>query len=213
MIEQELKNIWQASAKSRQINIETQQVVDVFQVRMQKLQKQIRQRDTREISASVFGILIFSLFAASIPFPITQFSCILSIFWFAYVIYRFWQSKKQSKDETLSVSLRAQLKQKKRLLKQQVKFLESAAYWYAGPSFLTNALFIIGLGNPTDYQWENPIAEQLLPLSINAKIGSILGLFLFYSFIVWLNKKGAKKGIKPILENIETIEQDLELQS
>tara|TARA_R110002050_G_scaffold266416_3_gene407847 strand:- start:3493 stop:4134 length:642 start_codon:yes stop_codon:yes gene_type:complete len=212
MLEQELKNIWQGSSKTAQISIKTQQLIEEFDLRLAEVQKHIRQRDIREIAASFFGIVIFSFFAYAIPFPLTQFSCYLSILWFVFVIFRFWKSKKQNSIESLSLSLSEQLAYKKQLMLKQVKLLDSAAYWYAGPSFITNFLFILGLGNPIDYQWDNPIAARLLPLSLNGKIVTLTGLFIFYLFIVWLNKKAARTDLKPILENIETIEKDLEAQ-
>jgi Ca2+/Na+ antiporter len=209
MLEQELKNIWKNSSKTAQINIETDRLIQEFDTKMTTVQKNIRKRDVREISASVFGILLFSFFAHEIPFPITKFSCFLSILWFVYVIYTFRKSNQQNSSEKLSVSLKEQLEHKKQLLQQQLKLLNSAAYWYTAPSFITNCVFIFGLGNPADYNWTNQIAESLLPLAFNAKTGAIIGLSIFYILIAWLHKIAAKKDVQPILKNIEDIQQQL----
>ena len=209
MLEQELKNIWKNSSKAAQINIETDRLTQDFDTKMTAIQKNIRKRDVREISASVFGILIFSFFAYEIPFPITKFSCFLSILWFIYVIYKFRKSNQQNSSEKLSVSLKEQLVHKKQLLQQQEKLLYSAAYWYAGPSFITNFIFIIGLGNPADYNWTNLLAENLLPLTVIAKTGMLIGLAFFYLFGIWINKRAARKDVQPILKNIEVIQQQL----
>ncbi len=209
MLEQEIKNIWKNSSKTAQISIEADQLVKEFDTKMTNIQKKIRNRDVREISASVIGILIFSFFAYEIPFPITKFSCFLSILWFVYVIYKFRKSNKQNLSEKLSLSLKEQLAHKKQLLQQQVKLLDSAAYWYAGPSFITNFIFIIGLKNPADYNWTNQLAENVLPLTVNAKIFTLIGLTLFYLFIIWINKRAANKDVQPILKNIEVIQQQL----
>jgi hypothetical protein len=209
MLEQELKNIWKNSSKTAQISIETDQLVQEFDTKMTTVQKNIRKRDVREISASVFGILLFSFLAYEIPFPITKFSCFLSILWFMYVIYKFRQSNQQNSSEKLSASLKEQLEHKKQLLQQQLKLLNSAAYWYAAPSFITNFIFIFGLGNPADYKWTNLIAENLLPLTLNAKAGTIIGLFIFYLLVAWLHRIAAKKEVQPILKNIEDIQQQL----
>ena len=209
MLEQELKNIWKNSSKTNQISIETDQLVNEFDTKMIYIQKKIRNRDIREISASVIGILIFSFFAYEIPFPITKFSCFLSILWFVFVIYKFRKSKQQNTPEKLSLSLKEKLAHKKQLLQQQVKLLDSAAYWYAGPSFITNFIFIIGLGNPADYNWSNQLAENLLPLTVNAKIITLMGLAFFYLFVVWINKRAARKDVQPILKNIDVIQQQI----
>jgi Ca2+/Na+ antiporter len=209
MLEQELKNIWKNSSKTAQISIETDRLVKEFDTKMTNIQKKIRKRDVREISASVFGILIFSFFAYEIPFPITKFSCFLSILWFVYVIYKFRKSNQQNTSENLSLPLKQQLVHKKQLMQHQQKLLDSAGYWYAGPSFITNFIFIIGLRNPADYNWTNQIAESLLPLTVNAKAGTIIGLGIFYLLVIWVHKIAAKRDVQPILKNIEVIQQQL----
>jgi Ca2+/Na+ antiporter len=209
MLEQELKNIWKNSSKTAQISIETDRLVKEFDTKMTNIQKKIRKRDVREISASVFGILIFSFFAYEIPFPITKFSCFLSILWFVYVIYKFRKSNQQNTSENLSLPLKQQLAHKKQLMHHQQKLLDSAGYWYAGPSFITNLIFIIGLQNPADYNWTNQIAESLLPLTVNAKAGTIIGLGIFYLLVIWVHKIAAKRDVQPILKNIEVIQQQL----
>jgi Ca2+/Na+ antiporter len=209
MLEQELKNIWKNSSKTAQISIETDRLVEEFDTKMTYIQKKIRNRDVREICASVIGILIFSFFAYEIPFPITKFSCFLSILWFVYVIYKFRKSNQQNSSEKLSLSLKEQLAHKKQLLQQQEKLLYSAAYWYAGPSFITNFIFIIGLENPADYNWKNLLAENLLPLTATDKTCILIGLAFFYLFSIWINRRAARKDVQPILKNIEVIQQQL----
>jgi len=209
MLEQELKNIWKNSSKAARISIETDQLIQEFDTKMTNIQKKIRKRDVREISASVIGIIIFSFLAFEIPFPITKLSCFLSILWFVFVIYKFRKSKQQNTPEKLSISLKGQLENKKILIQQQLELLNSAAYWYAGSSFITNFIFIIGLGNPADYDWKNQLAENLLPLATNAKITTLIGLAFFYLFIAWINKRAAKKELQPIIKTIETIQQQL----
>lgn len=210
MLEQELKNIWKNSSNTAPISIETDRLVKEFDTKMTSIQKTIRKRDVREISASVIGILIFSFLAYEIPFPMTKFSCFLSILWFVYVIFKFRKSKLKNTAEKLSLSLTERLAHKKQLLQQQVKLLDSAAYWYAGPSFITNIIFIIGLGNPADYNWTNQLAENVLPLTVNTKIVTLTALAFFYLFVVWINKRAAKKGVQPILKNIDAIQQQLD---
>lgn len=209
MLEQELKNIWKNSSKSAEISIEIDQLVQEFDEKVTHIQKKIRSRDAREITASVIGILIFSFLAYEIPFPITKFSCFLSILWFAFVIYKFKKSKRQNAAEKLSLPLKEQLAHKKQLLQQQVKLLDSAAYWYSGPSFITNFIFVIGLENPADYDWSNQLAENLLPLTVNAKIITLTGLAMFYLFTIWINKKATRRDLQPILKNIDQIQQQL----
>ena len=125
------------------------------------------------------------------------------------MIYKFRKSNQQNSPEKLSIPLTEQLSHKKTMLEQQVKLLNSAAYWYAGASFVTNFIFIIGLKNPADYNWTNQLAEMLLPLTTTTKIGTLIGLFFMYAFIAWINKRAVKQELQPILKNIAVIQQQL----
>jgi len=209
MLEQELKNIWNNSSQTAEISIETNQLVGELNARVHSIQKQIRNRDVREITASVIGILIFSYFLYEIPFPITKLACSLSIIWFALVIFKSRKSRKQNMTTNLSLSMTAQLAHQETTMQQQASLLNSAAYWYSIPSFITNFIFIVGLENPADYDWTNSIANSVLPLSVNLKIITLIGLAFFYSFTIWLNKRAVIRVLKPLLENIKTMQQQL----
>jgi hypothetical protein len=209
MLEQELKDIWDNSSRTAQISIDTSQLVEELNAKVNGFQKKIRIRDVREISASVIGILIFSYLLYEIPFPITKLACSFSIIWFAFVIFKFRKSKKQNAVTNLSLSITEQLAYQESAMQQQVVFLNSAAYWYSIPPFITNFIFILGLGNPTDYNWINSIANSVLPLTDNMKVITLIGLAFFYAFTAWLNKRAVTKVVKPLLENIKTVHQQL----
>ncbi len=209
MLEQELKDIWNNSSRTAQISIETSQLVEELNAKVNGIQKKIRIRDVREISASVIGILIFSYLLYEIPFPITKLACSFSIIWFAFVIFKFRKSKKQNAVTNLSLSITEQLAYQETAMQQQIIFLNSAAYWYSIPPFITNFIFILGLGNPTDYNWINSIANSVLPLTDNMKVITLIGLAFFYGFTIWINKRAASRDIKPLLKNIKVIQQQI----
>lgn len=144
-----------------------------------------------------------------IPFPITRLACVLSIMWFVFVMYKSKKSKAQNTKNDLSLSMTEQLAYQESAMKQQASFLNSAPYWYAAPSFVTNFIFVSGLGNPADYNWTNRIAESLLPLTVNFKIVILVGLALFYAFTIWLNKRAVNKEVKPVLASIKIMQQQL----
>ena len=104
MLEQELKDIWNSSSQTAQISIETNQLGKELNTKVTSIQKKIRIRDIREISASVIGILIFSYLLYEIPFPITKIACGLSIAWFVFVILKSMKSKKQNTVSNFSLS-------------------------------------------------------------------------------------------------------------
>ena len=210
MLEQELKDIWNNSSKSGQISIETKQLTEELNTKINSIQKKIRSRDIREISASIIGILLFGYLLFEIPFPITKVACGLAIAWFVFVILKFRKSKTQNTKTDFSLPLTKQLTHQKKMMVQQANILDSALYWYAIPPFIMNFIFIIGLENPVAYNWNNSIAESLLPLTSNLKIITLIGLALFYAFTFWINKRALNKDVKPTIESIEKMQQQIE---
>jgi uncharacterized protein YoxC len=209
MLEQELKDIWNNSSQTAQISIETNQLLEELNAKVSSIQKKIRIRDIREISASVIGILIFGYLLYEIPFPVTKVACGLAIAWFVFVILKFRKSKTQNTKTDFSLSLTEQLNNQKTMMVEQANLLDSALYWYAIPPFIMNFIFILGLENPTDYNWTNSIAESLLPLTSNLKIITLIGLALFYVFTFWVNKKALNKDIRPVIKSIEKMQQQI----
>ena len=209
MLEQEIKDIWSNSSRTAKLSIDTSQLVEELNTKVASIQKKIRIRDNTEIYASVIGILIFGYLSYEIPFPITKAACALSIIWFVFVIFKFRKSKIQKTKSNLHLSLTEQLEQQKVTMKLQLDLLDSATYWYTIPPFIINLIFIFGLENPSDYNWTNSIAENILPLSMNLKIGTIIGLAMFYALTFWLNKRAIIREIKPLLNNIKTVEQQI----
>jgi len=212
MLEQELKSIWNNASQTNTISIETNLLVEELNEKTNSIQKTIRARDVREITASIIGILIFGYFLYEIPFLVTKLACFLSISWFAFVIFKFRKSNKQNTTTNLSLSITEGLAHQETLMQQQAVLLNSAAYWYAIPSFITNFIFILGLGNPIDYNWTNSIANSFLPLSLHLKIITLIGLAFFYGFIIWINKRAVVKDVYPLLKHINTIQEQLKVK-
>ncbi len=209
MLEQELKDIWNNSSQTGQISIETNKLVEELNTKVIRIQKKIRIRDNTEIFASAIGILIFGYLLYEIPFPITKAACALAIIWFVFIIFKFRKSKIQNTKSYFHLSLTKQLKQQKAAMQQQADLLDSATYWYAIPPFIMNFIFILGLGNPSDYNWVNSLAENILPLSVNLKTVTIIGLALFYAYAIWINKRALNKDVKPTIESIEKMQQQI----
>lgn len=209
MLEQELKDIWNNSSQSGQISIETKQLTEELSTKIKSFQKKIRIRDVREISTSTIGILIFRYLLFEIPFPATKVACSLAIAWFVFVIVKFRKSKLQNTKTDFSLIIAEQLNNHKTIMLQQSNLLDSALYWYAIPPFIMNFVFILGIENPIDYNWTNSVAESLLPLTSNFKLITFIGLALLYAFTYWINKRALNKDVKPTLESIEKMQQQI----
>jgi positive regulator of sigma E activity len=133
----------------------------------------------------------------------------LAIAWFVFVIVKFRKSKLQNTKTDFSLIIAEQLNNHKTIMLQQSNLLDSALYWYAIPPFIMNFVFILGIENPIDYNWTNSVAESLLPLTSNFKLITFIGLALLYAFTYWINKRALNKDVKPTLESIEKMQQQI----
>ena len=210
MLEQELKNIWRNSSKTERIKFETSRLMIDLNRKMNHFEKAIHYRDIREIFSSVLGILLFGYCTYEIPFVLTKVASFFGMIWFAYVIYRFRAVKKQKLPSNLSLTFREQLENQKSNMIQQARLLDTVFYWYLLPPFIMNILFVIGLGDPKEYGWSNTIVNELLPIPLINKIVYLIFVAVLYAGILWLNKRAVKKNIKPVIKEIERVQQQLE---
>lgn len=218
MLEQELKEIWKNSSQEEKINFDLSSLIVDLNKKMNQLNKTIRRRDRSEIGASVFGMVAFLYFAYEIPFPLTKIACILTVFWFVYVIFKLKKNKRQKLAIDLSLSFREQMTRQKANILQEVSLLNAVIYWYVLPPVLINVLFIVGFGHPMDYDWSPWLVEKLiienkldlLPISLNMKLLYICGIVIFNAFVIWINKRAVNKNLKPLIENTEQVIDQLE---
>jgi hypothetical protein len=209
MLEQNLKDIWKNSSRIEKIKFDLSRLVLDLNGKMKSIEKAIRTRDIREIGASVFGVLLFGYFAIEIPFPITKIASVLTIGWFIYIIFKLKKNKNTKVPIDMSASFNDQLDQQKNNMVQEAKLLNSVLYWYVLPPFILNIIFILGIGNPLDYNWSS-WAMDVLPVELNDKVRLLTLIGLFNVFVVWLNKRAVKKSITPIIKEIETVQSQLQ---
>ena len=215
MLDEDLKEIWKHSSETENIRLDLSRLMTELNNKMNRIEKTIRKRDITEISASVFGILIFGYFAYEIPFPITKIACLLSIVWFGYVIYRFKNNKKRKRPVDLSLAFRDQLENQEKNMQQEAKLLNTILYWYVLPPLFANILFIIGFGNPADYNWAPLIvreASEFLPIALNMKIIYVASSVLFNVFVIWINKRAVRKNLNPVIKDINIMILELEAE-
>ncbi len=221
MLEQELKDIWKNSSETENIKFETSQLLKDLNTKMDRIEKNIRKRDITEISASVFGILIFGYFAYEIPFTLTKIACGLSILWFGYLIFKLRKNKSKKHLNNLTLTLRDQLNNQEANMLKEAKLLDTVLYWYVLPPLFANILFIWGFGDPVAYDWFPFLIEKLsnenllymLPISLKMKMVYLSAALLFNVFVVWINKLAVNKTYKPIIKDIKRMQDQLESEN
>lgn len=205
MAEQDLNHIWQNSSSEERIEINYSQLIDQMKTKMDLISKEIKNRDRREIAASLVGIAAYSWIGWQIPFIWSKIACILLICWFVFIIFRL---KKQRKNEhaTPIDSISSQLEQRKKYFQDQAKMLNSVFWWYVLPPITINIMLFFGVGNPTE--WDSFFA-RFLPNNIVEKVIIVCLLLAFGYYIVRLNKKAVKKELEPLISEIEETQRQL----
>ncbi|MFY0592971.1 hypothetical protein [Roseivirga sp.] len=212
MVEQELKNIWRNSSQMERITFDISRLLSDLNKRAKRLDQVIKNRDRREIAASIFGIAMFSYFAFAIPFLVTKIGAVLSVAWFVYIIFKFRHNRKTKAPVDLTLPYKEQLHRQRKNMEQEAAFLNSVLYWYVLPPLLANLIFIYGIGDPAVYDWD-PGFFDFMPFTMKGKLSMSISVTLFSAFVVWLNKRAVKKTLTPIIEEINRIETQLETKA
>ncbi|MFA0963211.1 hypothetical protein AB9P05_15515 [Roseivirga sp. BDSF3-8] len=128
MLDRELKHLWNKSSNTAQISIDTKRLEEEFEAKVHNIQRKIRNRDIREISASVVGIGLFGYLLYEIPFPFTKLACALAIMWFVLIIIKFNKSRIKATPTKASLPISEQLDYHEQSMKKQADLLDSATY-------------------------------------------------------------------------------------
>ncbi|MEL7144966.1 MAG: hypothetical protein AAFO69_01255 [Bacteroidota bacterium] len=205
MKEEELIQIWKNSIKMNQIKVNLPLLVSELRSKMEKFDSKIRQRDLREVMASVIGMVLFLSLAVYIPYLWSKIACILMVIWFGYVIYKLKSTSKTAQPNA-SLPLSEQLQARKEYLGRQMQLLLNVPYWYILPPFVINLIFFAGVGDPA--LWDSPLAA-ILPYETWEKVIVLLFLTALYTYVTWINLKAARTEFPPLIKQIERTRAEL----
>ena len=210
MLEQELKEIWKNSSSEERIKFDLSILIIEVNEKMNKLEKAIRKRDTVDLITSIVSIPLFGYMAYTVPFPITKIGIILAMIGFVWIIIKRRNHQKLKSPISPDMSFRDQLKSQKSRLRNEVRLLDTVLYWFLIPGFIPYTISILGLGDPAAYGWSNAIIDQILPLPFIYKLGYLFFALVVFAAIYWANKRVIKKTLKPMIQDIENAQLQLE---
>jgi len=210
MLELKLKEIWKNSSQTEKIKFDSSRLLIDLKNNMNRLEKYIRIRDILEITTATVFIPIFGYFAYEIPFVVAKIGSILLMICFAYVIFKLRYVKKHKLSIDPTMSFREQLANQKAYIHQEARLIDTILYWYFIPFLVGFTIFVLGLGDPVEYGWSNIKANELLPIPLINKIGYLIFLTVIFTGISWMNKRRVNNTYKPIIKDIERVQQQLE---
>jgi len=210
MLEQELKEIWRNSSETEKIKFEMSRLLIDLKNKMSRIERYIRIRDILEITTAILFIPIFGYLAYEIPFVVTKIGCILLMIWFGYLIFKFRDVKKHKLPIDLALSFREQLANQKAYLLQEARLIDTILYWFLLPTLVAYSILVLGLGDPWEYGWSNILANKILPIPLINKIVYLIFCAVIFAGILWKNKRSVNKIYKPVIKDIERVQQQLE---
>jgi hypothetical protein len=193
MKEDELQNIWQQANKAEIVKIESSKLLQDLTASIQAFDKQIKNRDNREIVVAILlipfflgGLFIFKEF-------ISRLGLSFGILSLVFIIYKLKEVKK-CKVQDFTASTKAYLEIQKRYLMAEQKLLNNILFWYIIPIAVSTILFISG------GKFETYITWVLL----------VFFVILVSALVYYLNKRSVKKYFDPLIEEIENALQNFE---
>lgn len=213
MLEQELKEIWRNSSETERIKFEMSRLLIDLKNKMSRLERFIRIRDISEITTAIIFIPIFGYFAYEIPFVVTKIGCIFTMIWFGYLIFKLRDVKKHKLSIDPALSFREQLANQKAYILQEARLIDTVLYWYLLPPLVAHAILVLGLGDPVEYGWSNTLTNEILPIPLINKIVYLIFCAILYAGILWINKRVVNKTYKPVIKDIERVQQQLESEN
>jgi hypothetical protein len=76
------------------------------------------------------------------------------------------------------------------------------------PIFVSNMIFVWGVGDPSPYEIPSIVLE-ILPVELRTKLVWSIFMALFCTYVVWLNKRAVVVNWKPLIKQIDTVIEQL----
>ncbi len=196
MTEKELIKIWKSSPQQEQVKFEKSRLMIDVQSNLNRFHKATKRLYLRETISAGLVIPIFTIYAFISPYTLTSIAFILIALWAVYLLFVIKKTKKQQPTE-YGVNYLEYLYQTKAYLEEQIRLRKSILTWYILP--YTTLIFLAMLGMVID---EPNLMEYIIKMGVSC---SVIGTIIYL-----LNKRSAKKFIKPKLNKVNDLIKTLE---
>lgn len=188
-MEEELIKIWQSSPNQERVKFEKSRLMIDVQSSIDRLHREIKNRDLREQLAAAIVIPVFAYYAYAIPHLLTKVASVLIVSWAVYIVMRLRNAKK-NKPSAFTETYLEYLHKTREYLHIQKQLLDSVFYWYILPGMTLTMLFVLGFG----------VAGRVAYI-IKMALGNVALAIATY----FLNKRGVKKQIMPRLVKVDEL--------
>ena len=209
MKDNRLSEIWKRSDFDVRFEINRDGLVDELKSKVVKLDRNIFFRNIIEISLAIIFLPVFSYLLYEVPYYIFKLGALVMFSWCVLLIFKILKTRITKTKSEYQASLISKLDAQKKYLLNEIKLINTVLYWYLLPPFIGQILMIIGINYHRDVEWQNDIINGIANASVYVDIVFILFLIIMYYYIYLQNKRAIKKDIKPIIENIDELKENL----
>jgi len=192
MNDNKLKQLWLSSCRSRNVEINAERFIYSTRRKISRMEKQIKWRDRREISACILMIIFFSRLLCVVPTVLGKIgmgilvaSCLLTIF-------KITNARKNKMQEDDTSEIKQHLVIALSQVRQQINLLTKVLWWNLLPFYIGIICFFFSL-----------------PMSFAIKIMFSIIVASLYILIYNLNQHAVKKQLRPLEEDIVRVLKEL----
>jgi len=192
MDEDDVKQLWLNSGKEHSVEINNDKLVESLTNKLKGIEKKIGRRDVGEIFICICLIPLFAWWAITVPQLLGKIGCIIIVAACLLIIFKLVNEKRVHVQNDVASAVQHKLIVSQQRLRQQIKLLQTVAWWYLMPSFIGVILFYFATST-----------------SALSKVIYTIIVATTYSYIYYLNKRAVKKQLKPLEERLAKLLTDL----
>jgi hypothetical protein len=166
MSDEELKHVWHQPSHQQKIQFNQNLLQMELEDKLAGIEKQIWQRDRREILSALAVIAFFGLFSFFTQSLQARIGCGIIIASCVWIVYTLKSAPRTTEEDRVALPLQAYLNAVRTSLLRQQALLTTVWYWYLLPPFIGIVVFISGLQASTYFQLIYYPALCLLYLAI-----------------------------------------------
>ncbi len=140
-----LKSAWQQQPAEALPDRSNREIVNAILARLENVQRVIRWRDAREITAAIAGIVLFGIWFWTEHAITARIGCAIIVAGSVLIIVRLLMAHSRKRRPPLHLQVREYCTTERGRLDAQIRLLRSVLWWYLGPSVLGSNLFVFGL--------------------------------------------------------------------
>jgi len=189
----DLKVAWQQQSTESIPHRPNREIVRTVMARLEDIHRTIRWRDRREIGAATVGIIAFGAWFWTLPGVVSRIGAAVMVAGSVLIIARIaWARPGRCKQQP-HLQMREYCASERDRIQAQIRLLQSALWWYLGPTLLGANLFVFGF---TGFHV--------------AGIGFLAATLLLGLVLYRLNVSAARERLVPVKNELDLLLAEIE---